>query len=75
MISNSILQSIIKKYHLGEIEQVKWEIEDNKLEINLGDMQCSGRVRRVAFVLASRALSNIFKHWAFNHARSSQNLN
>ena len=49
MISKSILQSIIKKYHLGEIEQVKWEIEDNKLEINfvapskivIGKVECT----------------------------------
>jgi hypothetical protein len=34
MISKTILQSVIKKYHLGEIEQVKWEIEDNKLSID-----------------------------------------
>jgi len=34
MISKSLLQSIIAKYFLGEIEQIKWEIEDNHLNIN-----------------------------------------
>ena len=49
MISKQNLQSIISKYHLGEIEQVKWEIKDNNLQINfitisnmvLGNVKCS----------------------------------
>jgi len=49
MISKSLLQSIIAKYHLGEIEQIKWEIEDNHLNINfitpsnmvLGSVKCN----------------------------------
>ena len=49
MISKQQLQSIIAKYHLGEIEQIKWEIEDNKLNINfvapsnmvLGSVKCN----------------------------------
>ena len=49
MISKSLLQSIIAKYHLGEIEQIKWEIEDNNLNINfitpsnmvLGSVKCN----------------------------------
>ena len=34
MIAKTQLQSIIAKYFLGEIEQIKWEIEDNHLNIN-----------------------------------------
>ena len=49
MISKSLLQSIIAKYHLGEIEQIKWEIENNHLNINfiapsnmvLGSVKCN----------------------------------
>ena len=49
MISKQLLQSIIAKYHLGEIEQIKWEIEDNQLQINfiapsnmvLGSVKCN----------------------------------
>ena len=49
MISKQLLQSIIAKYHLGEIEQIKWEIEDNQLQINfiapsnmvLGTVKCN----------------------------------
>jgi hypothetical protein len=49
MISKQNLQSIITKYYLGEIEQVKWEIEDNSLQINfitpsnmvLGTVKCA----------------------------------
>ena len=49
MISKQNLQSIITKYHLGEIEQVKWEIEDNSLQIDfitpsnmvLGTVKCA----------------------------------
>jgi len=49
MISKSLLQSIIAKYHLGEIEQIKWEIENKKLNINflapsnmvLGSVKCN----------------------------------
>ena len=48
MISKQNLQSIIAKYYLGEIEHVKWEIEDNLLQINfvtpsnmvLGSVKC-----------------------------------
>jgi hypothetical protein len=48
MISKQQLQSVISKYHLGEIEKVKWEILDNKLTINfiapsnivLGSVKC-----------------------------------
>ena len=35
MISKNILQSIIKKYHLGEIEQAKWEIRNNNVLIHV----------------------------------------
>lgn len=49
MISKTQLQSIIAKYYLGEIEQIKWEIEDNSLNINfiapsnmvLGSVKCN----------------------------------
>ena len=49
MISKQNLQSIITKYYLGEIEHVKWEIEDNLLQINfvtpsnmvLGSVKCA----------------------------------
>ena len=49
MISKTQLQSIIAKYHLGEIEQIKWEIENNHLNINfvapsnmvLGSVKCN----------------------------------
>lgn len=49
MISKSLLQSIIAKYHLGEIEQIKWEIKNNNLSINfiapsnmvLGSVKCN----------------------------------
>ena len=49
MIAKTQLQSIISKYHLGEIEQVKWEIENNHLNINfitpsnmvLGSVKCN----------------------------------
>jgi hypothetical protein len=34
MINKITLQSIINKYYLGEIESVKWEIEDKTLTIN-----------------------------------------
>jgi hypothetical protein len=48
MISKSQLQSVIAKYHLGEIEKVKWEIQNNQLQINfiapsnvvLGSVKC-----------------------------------
>ena len=49
MLSKTLLQSVISKYHLGEIEQIKWEIEDNHLNINfitpsnmvLGSVKCN----------------------------------
>ena len=49
MISKQTLQSIIAKYYLGEIEQVKWEIKDNFLQIDfitpsnmvLGTVKCT----------------------------------
>ena len=49
MISKTQLQSIIAKYYLGEIEQIKWEIENNNLNINfiapsnmvLGSVKCN----------------------------------
>jgi len=34
MINKLILSSVIKKYYLGEIEQVKWSIKNESLEIN-----------------------------------------
>ena len=48
MISKTQLQSVIAKYHLGEIEKVKWEIQNNQLQINfiapsnvvLGSVKC-----------------------------------
>lgn len=48
MISKQQLQSVISKYHLGEIEKVKWEILNNELTINfiapsnivLGSVKC-----------------------------------
>lgn len=48
MISKTQLQSVISKYHLGEIEKVKWEIQNNQLQINfiapsnvvLGSVKC-----------------------------------
>ena len=39
MIAKTQLQSIIAKYFLGEIEQIKWEIEDNQLQIKEQDMK------------------------------------
>ena len=49
MIAKTQLQSIIAKYFLGEIEQIKWEVEDNHLNINfitpsnmvLGSVKCN----------------------------------
>lgn len=49
MINKNILQNVISKYYLGEIERVKWEIEDNQLTINfitpsrmvLGSVKCN----------------------------------
>jgi len=49
MINKLIISSIIKKYYLGEIEQVKWEIKDNNLNIDfiapsnivMGNVSCS----------------------------------
>ncbi len=48
MINKTQLQSVINKYHLGEIEKVKWEISNNELQINfiapsnivLGSVRC-----------------------------------
>ena len=48
MISKTQLQSVINKYHLGEIEKVKWEILNNELQVNfiapsnivLGSVRC-----------------------------------
>ena len=49
MIAKTQLQSIIAKYFLGEIEQIKWEVKDNHLNINfitpsnmvLGSVKCN----------------------------------
>ena len=49
MINKNILQNVISKYYLGEIERVKWEIEDNQLTVNfitpsrmvLGSVKCN----------------------------------
>ena len=48
MINKNIVQNVISKYYLGEIERVKWEIRDNHLTINfaapsrmvLGSVRC-----------------------------------
>tara|TARA_R110000824_G_scaffold345906_2_gene532623 strand:- start:839 stop:1576 length:738 start_codon:yes stop_codon:yes gene_type:complete len=48
MINKNIVQNVISKYYLGEIERVKWEIRDNNLTINfaapsrmvLGSVRC-----------------------------------
>jgi len=48
MIPKTQLQSVINKYHLGEIEKVKWEISNNELQVNfispsnivLGSVKC-----------------------------------
>ena len=48
MINKTQLQSVINKYHLGEIEKVKWEISNNELQVNfiapsnivLGSVRC-----------------------------------
>lgn len=34
MVNKLVLQSVINKYHLGEIEQVKWIIKDKTLTVN-----------------------------------------
>ena len=34
MINKSVLQSVIKKYHLGENESVKWNVKDNNVDID-----------------------------------------
>ena len=34
MVNKLILQSIINKYHLGEIQSVKWNIQNKKLNID-----------------------------------------
>ena len=34
MINKLVLQSLIKKYHLGEVEQVKWIVENKTLSID-----------------------------------------
>jgi len=49
MINKNILQNVISKYYLGEIERVKWEIENNQLTVNfitpsrmvLGNVKCN----------------------------------
>ena len=49
MINKNILQNVISKYYLGEIERVKWEIRDNHLTVNfvapsrmvLGSVKCN----------------------------------
>lgn len=49
MISKNILQNVISKYYLGEIESVKWEIKNNQLTVNfitpsrmvLGNVKCN----------------------------------
>ena len=49
MINKNILQNVISKYYLGEIERVKWEIKNNQLTINfitpskmvLGNVKCN----------------------------------
>jgi len=35
MINKLTLQSAINKYHLGEIESVKWTIKDNTLSADM----------------------------------------
>ena len=48
MINKNIVQNVISKYYLGEIERVKWEIRDNHLTVNfvapsrmvLGSVRC-----------------------------------
>ena len=48
MINKNIVQNVISKYYLGEIERVKWEIRDNHLTVNfvapsrmvLGSVKC-----------------------------------
>jgi hypothetical protein len=34
MINKNIVQNVISKYYLGDIERVKWEIRDNHLTVN-----------------------------------------
>jgi hypothetical protein len=34
MINKLTLQSAINKYHLGEIESVKWTVKDNTLSVD-----------------------------------------
>lgn len=49
MINKNILQNVISKYYLGEIERVKWEIKNNQLIVNfvtpsrmvLGSVKCN----------------------------------
>jgi len=49
MINKNILQNVISKYYLGEIERVKWEIQNNQLTVNfvtpsrmvLGSVKCN----------------------------------
>ena len=49
MINKNILQNVISKYYLGEIERVKWEVKNNQLTINfitpskmvLGNVKCN----------------------------------
>ena len=49
MINKNTLQSVISKYYLGEIERVKWEVQDNQLTVNfitpsrmvLGNVKCN----------------------------------
>ena len=49
MINKNILQNVISKYYLGEIERVKWEIKNNQLTVNfitpskmvLGSVKCA----------------------------------
>ena len=49
MINKNILQNVISKYYLGEIESVKWEIKNNQLTVNfitpsrmvLGNVKCN----------------------------------
>ena len=38
MINKSVLQSVISKYYLNVCESVKWEIEDNILNIKLTEL-------------------------------------
>jgi len=59
MVNKLVLQSVINKYHLGEIEQVKWVIKDKTLTINFMtiNQEVIGKVVHTGFDLEDSELA------------------